>query len=151
MLDRLAAFLVFICVYYFIKKFGEHWYPFQNDGGLRCPITPKIWKTAIPEKIKIFLWLAMKNKILTAENLKKRGWEHPSSCVLCGKEDETVSHLFLSCQFSRQMWSSVRSKLNLDGLPDELQTLWTSWRMRLIPKEIRQGWDIYFAAFCWTV
>jgi hypothetical protein len=31
-----------------------------------------IWKTNIPQRIKAFLWLILKNKILSKENFKAR-------------------------------------------------------------------------------
>lgn len=30
-----------------------------------------LWKTELPYKIKVFLWLVMRNKIITKDNLKK--------------------------------------------------------------------------------
>jgi hypothetical protein len=34
----------------------------------------RIWKTKIPYKIKIFLWLVEKRAILTKDNLIRRKW-----------------------------------------------------------------------------
>jgi hypothetical protein len=31
-----------------------------------------LWKTELPYKIKVFLWLVMRNKIITKDNLKKK-------------------------------------------------------------------------------
>jgi hypothetical protein len=31
-----------------------------------------IWKAKIPQRIKVFLWLILENKILSKENLKKK-------------------------------------------------------------------------------
>lgn len=39
----------------------------------------QLWKWTIPLKIKLFLWLAGKGKILTWEALRRRGWEGPAS------------------------------------------------------------------------
>ena len=33
-----------------------------------------IWKLRMPTKIKIFLWLMIKNSILTKDSLIRRGW-----------------------------------------------------------------------------
>lgn len=40
----------------------------------------KIWKGKIPEKLKIFLWMALNNAILTKDNMIKRKW--PGSYLL---------------------------------------------------------------------
>ena len=34
----------------------------------------RLWKWNIQQKIKLFLWLAVENKILTWNNLQLRGW-----------------------------------------------------------------------------
>jgi hypothetical protein len=31
-----------------------------------------LWKSKLPQKIKIFIWLVVRNKILTKDNLKKK-------------------------------------------------------------------------------
>jgi hypothetical protein len=31
-----------------------------------------LWKSKLPQKIKVFMWLVVRNKILTKDNLKKR-------------------------------------------------------------------------------
>ena len=58
-------------------------YHFINNGRLKCPYRKIIWKAAIPEKIKVFLWLALRNKIHTAEVITKKGWIVNSSYSEC--------------------------------------------------------------------
>ena len=41
-----------------------------------------------PPRISLFAWEATWAKILTLDQLKKRGWRIPNSCYLC-KEEET--------------------------------------------------------------
>jgi hypothetical protein len=31
-----------------------------------------LWKSKLPQKIKVFIWLVVRNKILTKDNLKKK-------------------------------------------------------------------------------
>ncbi|KAJ0970594.1 hypothetical protein J5N97_018553 [Dioscorea zingiberensis] len=50
-------------------------YEFLVDGGLRCPIQHDFWGIACPTKVKLFAWLAWDNKLLTLNNLSKRGWQ----------------------------------------------------------------------------
>jgi hypothetical protein len=47
---------------------------YKSSKCLQIPVPFKfLWKTKLPHKIKVFLWLALKNKILTKDNLKKKG------------------------------------------------------------------------------
>ena len=45
-------------------KMGTLAYPFKG-----------VWKFKIPAKVKVFLWLAIRNSILTKNVLHRRGWE----------------------------------------------------------------------------
>lgn len=56
-----------------------------------------IWKTESLPKIKIFIWTLLKGKILTSENLKRKGFSGPSKCQTCLMEEETIQHIFLDC------------------------------------------------------
>jgi zinc-binding in reverse transcriptase len=57
-----------------------------------------LWKLKLPLKVYCFLWLVVQNKILTTDNLSRKGWVGPLSCVFC-QVNESVNHLFLSCPF----------------------------------------------------
>jgi hypothetical protein len=48
-----------------------------------------IWKAKIPLKIMIFLWQVCNDKIQSAEQLKKRNWEGPIECKMCGQIEST--------------------------------------------------------------
>ena len=62
------------------------------------------WHRNIPTKIIIFGWLIWKGKTLTWENLTKRGFMGPNICVLCCKEQETSTHLFITCPVTISLW-----------------------------------------------
>jgi hypothetical protein len=71
------------------------------------------WSWHIALKIKLFLWLALENKILTWDTLLSKGWEGPSYCLLCTSGPESVSHILINCVFTRQVWSQILKVLNL--------------------------------------
>lgn len=66
-----------------------------------------VWKAEAPPKIKFFFWLLLKGKILTAENLKKRGIQGPSRCPNCCQAEETIQHLFIDCQVAKRCWNNM--------------------------------------------
>jgi hypothetical protein len=74
-------------------------------GGWR----KKIWKWDIQLKIKLFIWLAAENKILTWDNLQQRGWEGPGWCQLCKKDSEDITHLFIHCTFTKAIWEKIQN------------------------------------------
>jgi hypothetical protein len=77
----------------------------QPVGGWRL----KLWKWDLPLKIKLFIWLAVENKILSWDNLQQKGWEGPSRCQLCKKDSENISHLFIHCSFTKLVWERIQT------------------------------------------
>lgn len=55
--------------------------------------------------IIVFLWLILHRKVLTWENLVKRGMLGPSWCFLCEKEHkESPNHLLNTCRCMEAIW-----------------------------------------------
>lgn len=44
------------------------------------------------------------------DNLKRRGFELPSRCPLCEREEESVDHLLLNCSIIKEIWNKLREK-----------------------------------------
>jgi zinc-binding in reverse transcriptase len=59
------------------------------------------WDLSIPLKIKAFMWSIMHNKILTRDNLSRKGWLDDTTCTMCS-EQELISHLFFTCHIAKQ-------------------------------------------------
>ena len=72
-----------------------------------------LWNKALPNKISCFIWLSLRNRILTWENLQKRGFHGPGICALCCSDEETVEHLFINCSVWRTVADHVCDLLNL--------------------------------------
>jgi zinc-binding in reverse transcriptase len=51
-----------------------------------------IWKSGLPPRMEIFTWQMIQNKILTTDNLVKRGWLIPNICHLCRQQEESVQY-----------------------------------------------------------
>jgi hypothetical protein len=69
----------------------------------------KIWDSPQWPKIKIFKWLVLHNRILTWENLRKRGFIGPSQCHLCQAKEETMNHLLDECNYTTKIWDWAAS------------------------------------------
>jgi ribonuclease HI len=99
-----------------------------------------IWKVRIPGKIICFMWLCLKDCILTGANYRKRGGIGPSVCSLCLRGEETTTHLFVHCATSQSIWKEVLSYLKFpeawycSSLEDNLVLWFTKYpKMRHIP------------------
>ena len=76
-----------------------------------------LWKAEGPLKDKLTLRLTLNNKLLTWDNLQKRGWKGPNRCALCFSDEETVTHLFHSCSYAEAMWKTTCLDLKYQGNP----------------------------------
>ena len=108
-----------------------------------------IWGVRLPLKVKIFLWLVLKGKILTKDNLLRRGWSGDEACVFCGM-DENINHLFLVCSLSKFIWNIVGCAFNLPCPPVDIQQLMNNW-MGCSDKRIRRLVIVGVVAIVWSV
>jgi hypothetical protein len=65
----------------------------------RCPFcgADLIWKSGAPLRVKIFLWLACRRRIWTADRRRWRGLDAHDACWLCDQQPETADHLLVVC------------------------------------------------------
>lgn len=82
---------------------SEHLPPSHHDH-LNQVVWPKIWKVQTPLKINTFVWKLLHDSIPTFSNLNHRGIPIDSNCPFCNEQEETSTHLFLLCPFSRACW-----------------------------------------------
>ena len=117
------------------------------EGNLdsRCPLS-----------LKLHMWLALKNRLWTADILQKRGLPHPPQCPLCSQDTETGEHLLVQCVFAREVWHTVLQWRGLQGLtpgPDSTAAQWWTDLAAALPckkmkKEV-SGLVILTARFIW--
>ena len=108
-----------------------------------------LWKIKIPLKVKIFIWLALKNRILTKDNLAKRGWTGNEQCHFCSQQ-ETVEHLLFRCCLSKMVWQVVMLALELVRPPDGMEDLVGAWADSFPPIHRKLALS-GGAAVCWTI
>jgi len=60
-----------------------------------------LWNLKVMPSALFYVWRAFSNRLTTKQNLHKRGVSLGDTlCVLCGREEETVVHILLSCRES---------------------------------------------------
>ena len=64
-----------------------------------------VWKAKAPSKVAFFLWTASLGKILTTDNLRKRGIIITDWCCMCKARGESVNHLFIHCPVVSDLWN----------------------------------------------
>lgn len=125
------------------------------------PPCPSMWKglwkqTSIP-KIDLFNWLLCHNRVLTADNLRRKGIHGPSRCPLCQASYENVQHIMLDCGYAIEVWGEALSEWNTNfTLPSSIFDLYANWEHHFpgqLPKNtwIKAGWLILPKVVCWHI
>jgi hypothetical protein len=91
-------------------------YKAQFMASLPCTFGNLVWKTWAPPKCRFFAWLAVQNRLWTADRLAKRGWPHQPTCQLCRCVPETARHILFECRFSKRIWTAAAAWLSCPDL-----------------------------------
>lgn len=116
---------------------------------------PQLWKIKALLRIKIFMWLAARNRILTTEILTQRGWQGPSICVLCYNNEKNLEHLLFRSTYVRALWRLLfHCKPTIAALlvttEGDAATRWTRCRGSL-SRQSKTSFDLCFVAACWEI
>jgi hypothetical protein len=108
----------------------------------------QIWKWRIPLKLQLFLWLCVKDRILTWEALRRRGWQGPGICSLCHQATEDIHHLMIHCNFTSHLWNLLSLHYSLplawNGVSfSDCLTSWISDRRAPHPLVAHACWQIW--------
>jgi len=107
----------------------------------------KIWSELIP-KIAMFYWLAFINKMLTKDNLRRRGMILPNVCLLCMKDEEYGSHLFFKCEYSIQVWRLIMKGKGW-SIYDSIQRLIKHLLAPITKGPRSTWWEFMIPHMCW--
>lgn len=77
----------------------------------------RIWKLKAPPRMLIFGWLTWRNKILTHDNLNKKGMHIVTRCTLCKEGAETVRHLFKECPYAVRVYIELKANKPMEIWP----------------------------------
>lgn len=105
------------------------------------------------KEAKLFKWLVQQSKILTWDNLRKRGFVGPSRCHLCRQHEETTNHLLNRCTFTTILWNWVGKVFEqIDkNVNDNIATL-KKWRKNFSDNEIiNSAWMLVPGFIIWNV
>jgi hypothetical protein len=109
------------CKGFSVKSF----YKMLKNSMIEVPLN-FLWKTRLPHKIKVFLWLVRNNKILTKDNLVKRHWHGNPDCIFSGLL-ESIDHLFFHCPVARFIWRIIQIAFKLSSTPKDTTDLFGPW------------------------
>ena len=96
-----------------------------SSGGLNKRLT-NLWKSKLPMKLKVFMWLALRGRIQTGVALKRKNWKGDANCIICNTP-ETVDHVLFQCVMAKFVWTSFKEALGWERVPSNMADLLTHW------------------------
>ena len=54
-----------------------------------------VWNPVAPPKTRVFAWEAAWGKVLTLDQLKRRGMTFANRCFMCEEEEETIDNFLI--------------------------------------------------------
>ena len=82
--------------------------PVGSEDPLFLRLWRRMWRSRIPLKIRVFLWLLLRRRLMT-RSLHQRWDPHSSAeCVLCRSGLEDCDHLFVRCPLAQAVWTMTR-------------------------------------------
>ena len=67
----------------------------------------RVWKSRTPLKIRIFIWLLLRQRLMTRSFRQRMAPDSAGDCALCGANLENCEHLFVLCPISQAVWRAV--------------------------------------------
>jgi hypothetical protein len=69
-------------------------------------------QTFAPKKCKIFVLLAIHNRLSTNETLARKGIRPNSTCPFECQTNEDISHIMFNCPYTSQIWQRLNFQWN---------------------------------------
>ncbi len=122
----------------------------RNSNPVAFP-WKSVWRTKAPRRACFFVWTAAWNKILTCDNLRKRGYTLPSWCCMCCCGGETADHLLLHCSVANALWSWVFYSFGVQWvMSGTVVSLLSSWWNGL-GRHSSAIWNMVPICLMWTI
>ncbi|CAN1158075.1 Putative ribonuclease H protein At1g65750 [Linum perenne] len=110
----------------------------------------QLWGLDVQPKMKNLVWRLARNVVPTRAALRRRRINVPSACGVCGLEEETADHLFLTCHFAVDCWQRTNLAndvtfpgANLDDFPGWIRGLLQSDQAQNKAKIVAVLWGIW--------
>ena len=100
-----------------------------------------VWNPIVSPKIGVFAWEAAWGKVLTLDQLKRRGMTFANRCFMCEEEEETIDHLLIHCKFAKMLWDLFLSIVGISWVfPHSVLHTLLAWQGATVGKKHKQIW-----------
>ena len=111
-----------------------------------------IWNPIVPPKLGFFAWEASWGKVLTLDQLKKRGITLVNRCFLCEENEETIDHLLIHCSRAKMLWDLLLAITEVNWVfPRTVRQLLIAWQSVSVGKKRKRVWLAAPLCLFWTL
>lgn len=106
----------------------------------------------VPYKISFFAWEMWWGKVLTINQLRKRGFQLASRCPFCQKDEEKLNHTLIHCPSIWGQWTIVLSIAGVPWVcPLSVRELINSWSCLSARKNAKTLWRAAPSSLLWVI
>ena len=111
-----------------------------------------VWNPIVPPKIGFFTWEATWGKVLTLDQLKRRGRAFANICFLCEEDEETIDHLLIHCKRAKTLWNLLLSVVGTSWVfPRSVLHTLLAWQGAAVGKKRKKIWMTAPLCLFWTL
>ena len=111
-----------------------------------------IWNPIVPPKICFFAWEVSWGKVLTLDQLKRRGVTLANRCFICEGEEESIDHLLIHCPRAKMLWELFLAVVGSSWvLPQTVRQTLLAWQSANVGRKRKRIWMAAPLCLFWTV
>ncbi|GMP60452.1 hypothetical protein CsSME_00023316 [Camellia sinensis var. sinensis] len=112
-----------------------------------------VWVSGTSSKVAFFVWTAMWGRILTLDNLIRRGHILVNWCCLCYGDAESMDHLLVHYSVVSRLWILLVATYLVRVQPNSIKAVLQSWARGRVRRRRRQrkAWMLASHCLLWMV
>jgi mannosylglycoprotein endo-beta-mannosidase len=112
----------------------------------------EVWRSKVPMRVAFFVWEVLHGKILTIDNLRRRGLCVIDWCYLCKADAESVDHLLLHCSVASDLWNFVFRMVQLSWvMPATIVGVIQCWKKKFRDPLATVIWKMIPSCLWWCL
>ncbi|XP_057523883.1 uncharacterized protein LOC130803701 [Amaranthus tricolor] len=145
------------------KHSGDKTYPTKSiiakANETFSPTLPRhiiniVWRSFIPPRAKLTVWLENLEKLKTGDFLVEMGIINPQDalCPFCSLEIESNSHIIFTCRFAWSTWMEILKWWSLSSaLHNRCNHFCSQWFSLLKIRNSRKFWGLTLGCVIWSL
>ncbi|CAL1382969.1 unnamed protein product [Linum trigynum] len=124
----------------------------QQQEQQPSQIWKRIWKLQVPERVRVFVWMAAHGKITTNSVRKHRHLAQDDSCPDCPGAPETVLHCLRDCHRVKVVWNRTVEQQNQAEFYNMSHEAWFKENLKDDSTGSWTGnWNSFFSLMIWYI